>query len=134
MDAFRSEKHSAPRVDISHSTPVWGRYVAYGDKLVYSGPLFRQATMEGGRMRVWFLGVDGGIHPSGEQPLQGFEVAGEDRRFHPAQARVEGNSVVLSSPSVPNPVRVRYAWATNPNTPPRNANHHASGPPPREAN
>jgi sialate O-acetylesterase len=121
MSAFRSEKPSAARPDISHATPVWGRYVAYGEKLVYSGPLFRQATMEGGRMRVWFLGVGGGVQPGGEQPLPGFEVAGEDRRYHPADAHVEGNSVVVSSASVPNPVKVRYAWATNPNTPPRSA-------------
>jgi sialate O-acetylesterase len=95
---------------------LWGRYIAYGEKLVYTGPIFRQATAEGARMRVWFLGNDGGLRAKGDEALRGFELAGEDRRYFPADAKIDGNTVVVTSPSVPHPVLVRYAWATNPNT------------------
>jgi sialate O-acetylesterase len=115
MAVIHTDSDAAGRGDFGRRQPLWGRYIAFGEKLVYSGPIFRQATVEGGRMRVWFLGTDGGGRT--ENTLQGFEVAGEDRCFFPADAQIEGNSVFLSSPSVPRPVRVRYAWATNPNLP-----------------
>ena len=48
------------------------------------------------------------------QTLKGFDVAGEDQQFFPAQAKIEGNEVVLSSPHVAKPVAARYAWANDP--------------------
>lgn len=92
---------------------LWGRYIEYGGKVMYSGPLFRRAIMEGDRMRVWFLGSDGSLQGRGGEALRGFEVCGGDRRFFPADAKVDGDTVVVSSPSVPHPVSVRYAWATD---------------------
>jgi sialate O-acetylesterase len=132
MAIIPQDSDAAGRSDFGHRQPLWGRYVAFGDKLVYSGPIFRQATVEGARMRVWFLGSDGGR--KSENSLRGFEVAGEDRCFFPAEAHIEGNSVVLSSPLVPRPVRVRYAWATDPNAPPRPFRDLSHAPPSAEGN
>lgn len=73
-----------------------------------SGPLFRQAAREGSAVRIWFHRRD--LAVSGD--LKGFEIAGEDRRFVPARARVEGETVVVSG--VAHPLRVRYAWADDP--------------------
>jgi sialate O-acetylesterase len=110
----RSGSHSTYQQDSGTRIALWGRYIAYGEKLVYTGPIFRQATAEGARMRVWFLGNDGGLRSRDNEALRGFELAGEDRRYFPADAKVEGNTVVVTSPSVPRPVLVRYAWATDP--------------------
>jgi len=57
-----------------------------------------------------------GLTAKGE-PLKGFEIAGADKKFHWADAKIEGGKVILSSPNVKNPVAVRYAWQDNPNAP-----------------
>jgi sialate O-acetylesterase len=77
------------------------------------GPLFRSAVREGGAIRVSFDVVDGGLECRGDK-LSGFAVAGADRRYVWADARIEGEQVVVSSPDVPQPVYVRYGWADNP--------------------
>ena len=51
---------------------------------------------------------------AGAKPLQSFELAGADRKFHPASALIEGGTVVVTSPQVREPVAVRYAWSDNP--------------------
>jgi len=59
--------------------------------------------------------VSGGLVAKGTgKTLKGFEIAGENRRFVPAEARISGRSVVVRSAQVPHPVAVRYAWAGNP--------------------
>ena len=85
------------------------RALVYGEPaLVFSGPLYRQTTRDGASLRVWFDHAEG-LHSKGGAVL-GFEVAGADGRFVPASATVQGTSVVVSSPEVSEPVRVRYAW------------------------
>jgi sialate O-acetylesterase len=63
-------------------------------------------------MRVWFDHASGLTSKGGE--AQGFEVAGEDRRWAPATARIEGATVVVASPKVATPKYVRYGWANYP--------------------
>ena len=60
-------------------------------------------------MRVWFEHTSGGLNSKG-QPVTGFELAGPDGKFAPAEARIEGATVVVSAPAVPEPRFVRYAW------------------------
>jgi len=88
--------------------------VAYGEAVEFSGPLFREATTNGVDMRVYFTHAHGLVAKSGA--LEGFEVAGEDRHFHAAVARVEGDTVVARSSDVVRPQYVRYAWANAPLT------------------
>jgi sialate O-acetylesterase len=76
-----------------------------------TGPLFRHAVREGTFVRVWFDHLHGGLAARGT--LSGFELAGRDGRFAPAEARIEGETVVLTS-TVTEPVKIRYAWADNP--------------------
>jgi sialate O-acetylesterase len=89
------------------------RALAYGEPLEYSGPVFQSATFEGGRAVVSFTHRGTGLH-SPPEGLSGFLLAGLDRRFVRASARVEGDQVIVSSPAVPAPVAVRYAWERNP--------------------
>ena len=90
------------------------RHVAYGESLVHSGPVFRTAKFDGGRAHVEFDTQGSALAARGSQAVQGFEVAGDDRRFHPARAVLAGNSVVVSSDAVARPRAVRYAWSDNP--------------------
>jgi sialate O-acetylesterase len=113
--------HPKNKQDVGLRLSLAARRVAYGEEIVYSGPMYRAHQVSGGRVTIEFdhLGQglvgrseDGSFRPG--VPLGGFAVAGSDGRFHWADARIEGNTVVVSSPAVPSPVAVRYAWGDNP--------------------
>lgn len=87
--------------------------VAYGRQVVGSGPVYRSMRIEGSEIRISFDHVAEGLVVRGEK-LMGFAIAGSDRKFVWADARVDGRTVVVSSPQVPRPVAVRYAWSNNP--------------------
>ena len=70
--------------------------------------------MEGDAVRIHFTHAEGGLTASDNKPLQGFAIAGEDRKFVWAEARIEGDSVVVRCEQVAKPTAVRYAWADNP--------------------
>ena len=86
---------------------------AYGRPIEYSGPVFDSMQVEGGAIRLRFTHVDGGLMARGG-PLQQFAIAGADKKFVWANAAIVGKDVVVSSPQVPEPAAVRYAWADNP--------------------
>ncbi|HVW19884.1 MAG TPA: sialate O-acetylesterase [Opitutaceae bacterium] len=85
---------------------------AYDQKIEWSGPAYASMAVEGGAIRVAFTHAEGLTSKGG--PPRTFEVAGADGKFVPAEARIEGASVVASSPRVAAPVAVRYAWASWP--------------------
>jgi sialate O-acetylesterase len=105
--------HPTNKQDVGLRLALAARAVAYGEKIEYSGPLFRQATPLNNSLQVWFDHVGKGLVAKGGE-LRGFEIAGPDAKFVPAEARIEGSSVVVSSTSVGNPVYVRYGWSNNP--------------------
>jgi sialate O-acetylesterase len=106
--------HPKNKQDVGLRLGLAARAVAYGEDIVYSGPLFRQLTTEGNRLRVWFEHVGGGLLSRGSSELSGFTIAGKDLDFVAAQAVIEGDTVVVSSPGVKAPVAVRYAWEDDP--------------------
>jgi len=106
--------HPRNKQDVGARLALAARGVAYGEKIEYSGPVFRQATHEGASMRVWFDHTGKGLASRGGGDLRGFTIAGADGKFVPAQARIDGSSVIVMSPEVKRPVHVRYAWADNP--------------------
>jgi sialate O-acetylesterase len=73
-------------------------------------------TIEGGKVRLHFQHAYGGLTAKSLSiiSVSGFEIAGEDRKFVGADARIEGDTVVVSSDQVPHPIAVRYAWGMNP--------------------
>jgi sialate O-acetylesterase len=103
--------HPTDKVDVGHRLALAARSISYGEAVEYWGPMFRQATPEGPAIRAWFDHAKG-LMARGE--VTGFEVAGVDGKFSPATAKIEGETVVASSPSVPEPVTVRYGWANSP--------------------
>lgn len=85
----------------------------YHKKVVYSGPTLASVKRVPGSIRLRFAHADGGLIVKGPK-LEEFAIAGDDHKWYWADARIEGNTVVVSSPSVPNPREVRYAWQSNP--------------------
>jgi len=83
----------------------------YGkNDLVFSGPMFSAAKAEGGKMRVSFTSMGGGLVSRDGKPLREFQIAGADGVFHDAEAVIEGNDVLVSAASVAAPTQVRFAW------------------------
>lgn len=85
----------------------------YREKVVYSGPTLASAERLPGSIRLHFAHADGGLVVKGSK-LEEFSIAGENRKWYWADAHLEGDTVVVSSPSVPDPREVRYAWQSNP--------------------
>ncbi len=86
----------------------------YGQKIVGLGPLFQSFTVENGAIRLHFAEIGGDLEVRGGGPLRGFAIAGEDRKWVWAEAKIEGADVVVSSPQVAKPVAARYGWADTP--------------------
>jgi len=105
--------HPADKQTVGARLALAARALAYGESVEYSGPLFRQATPEGDGVRVWFDHTANGLVAKGGT-LQGFEIAGDDRRFVSATARVDGMTVVVGAPAVRQAKYVRYGWANSP--------------------
>ncbi len=105
--------HPSDKQTVAARLALAARALAYGETLEYSGPLFRQATVEGAGMRIWFDHTAGKL-VSKPPTLAGFEVAGDDHHFVAATARIEGDTVFAASPQIAQPRYVRYAWANAP--------------------
>ncbi len=106
--------HPTNKQDVGHRLALAARHVAYGERLVYSAPVFAQAEFGGHAVALRFDPMGSALAVRGGGPLLGFSVAGADRRFHPAQARIDGDRVVVESAEVAQPQAVRYAWSENP--------------------
>jgi len=108
-----------PDVHYPGKEPVAGRAVnaalalAYGRKVEFASPVFATVEFAAGRAIVHFQQTAGGLEAKGEKVL-GFVIAGADRKFFFADARIDGDTVIVSSPQVPEPVSVRYGWADLP--------------------
>ncbi|MEQ1829312.1 MAG: sialate O-acetylesterase [Pirellula sp.] len=84
----------------------------YGHKdVTCEGPFYREMSAEGAKIRVKFTGIGTGLATRDGQAPNLFEIAGEDRKFAPAQAVIDGDSMLVSSSEVANPVAVRFAWS-----------------------
>jgi sialate O-acetylesterase len=90
------------------------RKAAYEENLVYSGPIYKTFKNEGDAIRIYFTSTGTGLAKTNNEPLKGFAIAGLDRKFVWANAKIDGNTVVVNSPLVLHPVAVRYAWDKNP--------------------
>ena len=119
--------HPQNKFDVGRRLALWA--LAHDDgreDLVYSGPLMKDATVEGDRIRIAFDHVGGGLMaarkagprdiapPKLAEKLRGFAIAGADRQWHWADAVIDGNAVLVSAAAVPEPVAVRYAFSMNP--------------------
>jgi sialate O-acetylesterase len=126
--------HPRNKRDVGRRLALAARRVSYGRDVASTGPVFTAATREGNRMRVAFDVAAGGLvavtrfaatgaplrreggpkGPPADEPLRGFAVAGTDRRFVAAQARIDGACVRVWHDDIPAPAAVRYNWSDCP--------------------
>ena len=85
----------------------------YGRKVAYSGPIYASMAVEAGKVRLRFTHADGGLKTDWLGKLRGFAIAGADKQFVWADAKIDGDTVLAWSDKVPNPAAVRYGWANN---------------------
>jgi len=121
-----NDVHAKNKKDVGERLSLWALARDYGKKnLVYSGPLYKAMKVEGSKIRIGFDSVGSGLtvatkkgyDPVVKEPqgkLQKFAIAGDDKKWVWADAVIDGKTVVVSSPEVPKPVAVRYAFASNP--------------------
>jgi sialate O-acetylesterase len=105
--------HPRNKQEVGRRLALLARHFVHGIPGDWTGPVFKSAERTGAAMRVHFDHADSGL-TAHEKPLSGFVLAGADRRFYPAAARIDGNTVVVSAPQAKEPVAVRYAWADAP--------------------
>ena len=86
----------------------------YQKPVVDNGPLFRNQQINGSQIILHFDSIGSGLMSAKKGRLNSFAIAGADQQWHWADASIEGETIVVSSTNVPNPVAVRYAWAMNP--------------------
>ena len=107
--------HPLEKKVVGERLALAARKLAYGDeKLVYSGPIYKSSLKEEGNIIIEFDHIGSGLMVKGGGDLNHFAIAGADRKFVWADARIENNSVIIRSDEIKNPVYVRYAWADNP--------------------
>lgn len=106
--------HPKNKQEVGRRLALWALGTVYGKAVpAVSGPLPAGHEISGNAVTVAFKHAEGGLVAK-DGGLKGFVVAGEDKQWKPAQAKIVGDKVVVSSPDVANPVAVRYAWAPNP--------------------
>ena len=106
--------HPQKKMEVGERLALWAKKIAYGKDVVCQGPVFDSVKFSGGEAMVSFRPHAGGLKSSDQKEVGGFAVAGADKQFKPAQARLEKNQVILKSAEVPNPTYVRYAWCNRP--------------------
>jgi sialate O-acetylesterase len=119
--------HPKNKFDVGNRLALWALAKDYGVKdLVYSGPIYKSMKVEGHQIQLSFDHVGGGLMaakktearaidaPKPVETLEGFAIAGEDKQWVWATAKIEGDKLVVSSPDVKQPVAVRYAFSMNP--------------------
>lgn len=111
-DAF--DIHPKNKQEVGRRLALAARAQTYGEKISYSGPMYDTYQIEGNKIRIYFKHTDGGLKTLNNEVIKGFTIAGIDHKFYWANAVIEGNTIVVSSPEVTFPIAVRYAWADNP--------------------
>ncbi len=120
------EAHPDNKVHVGHRLALAGRKVVYGEDIVASGPIYSSHEIRDGKVVVKFANIGGGLI-IGQAPwraksmpevptdkLVGFALAGADGKWSAAEAIIEGETIIVSSPTVPTPTAVAYGWADSP--------------------
>jgi sialate O-acetylesterase len=106
--------HPKNKLDVAKRLRLWALAKDYGyEDLVYSGPLYKDMKTEGNKIRIFFRYTADGLTVKGGD-LRHFEIAGKDKKFVPAKAEIDSDTVVVWSDKVKSPVAVRYAFSNAP--------------------
>ncbi len=103
--------HPRNKQDVGRRLALWALAKDYGrDDVTYSGPLYKSMAVEGDTIRLTFNHIGSGLTSRDEEPLTWFQIAGEDKEFVEAKATIDGDTVIVSSDAIANPVAVRFGW------------------------
>jgi len=105
--------HPKNKQEVGRRLALAAEAMVYYREVEFSGPIYTDSQPENGKIRLSFRHAEGMKAKEGGQ-LKGFAIAGEDKKFVWADVEIQGDHIVVSSPQVPKPVAVRYAWADNP--------------------
>jgi sialate O-acetylesterase len=109
-----NDVHPLNKLDVGKRLAIIAQHLAYNNKkIIYSGPIYKSAKAVGNKIEISFSNVGSGLIAAGGD-LKYFSIAGVDKKFVWAKAKIEGNKIVVWNDDVANPVWVRYAWADNP--------------------
>ncbi|MFA6567654.1 MAG: sialate O-acetylesterase [Victivallales bacterium] len=114
IDIGDTDVHAKNKQDVGLRLALWALGNTYKQKVVYSGPLYEKMEIENNQIRLYFKNIGGGLVAKGGDVLKQFAIADDGKVFEWADARIDGNTVVVWSTTIANPVAVRYAWADNP--------------------
>lgn len=107
--------HPGNKQDVGQRLSLAARKLAYGEDIVYSGPVYKSHEVKGNKVIISFDQVGSGLSAGSKYGyVRGFAIAGEDGKFVWAQAGIEGDRVVVWNDSIETPTAVRYAWGVNP--------------------
>ena len=109
-----SDIHPRNKQDVGRRLALAALAIAYNQPVVYSGPVYESMAVEGDKIRIKFKHLGAGLTAKNGDTLKGFAIAAEDRKFVWADAKIDGDTVVVWSDKVTKPVAVRYGWANNP--------------------
>lgn len=102
--------HPTNKQDVGKRLALWALAKTYGKDVVYSGPLYESMTVDLDQAQLKFKFTGDGLVSRDGQPLTWFSIAGEDKKFVPATATISGDTVIVRSDKVNNPVAVRFGW------------------------
>ena len=105
--------HPKNKKEVGRRLALWSLAHDYGKDITFSGPLYKNSEIKGSEIIISFDQAKG-LKSRDGQPLKRFEIAGSNKVWHWADAKIDGETVIVSSPEVPAPKAVRYAWAANP--------------------
>jgi sialate O-acetylesterase len=106
--------HPGNKKDVGVRLALSAMNIAYNDSVVHSSPLYKSHKKEGNKIIISFDHTGGGLVTNNGEPPGHFAIAGKDKKFVWADAKIEGNTVVVWSDAITDAAYVRYAWADNP--------------------
>ncbi|MCU0706385.1 MAG: sialate O-acetylesterase, partial [Fimbriiglobus sp.] len=101
--------HPQQKEPVGQRLALAARAIAYGEKIEWSGPVYKGMKVDGGKVVLSFDHVGKGLTCTGEK-LEGFTLCGEDMKFVPAEAKIVGDTVEVTAKGVEKPVAVRFGW------------------------
>jgi sialate O-acetylesterase len=109
--------HPDRKKEVGDRLALAAEKIAYGENIIYSGPLYQSSAIDGNKIIISFTNVGSGLITNDGEPLSEFAIAGADKKFVWANAKIDGDKVVVWSDEIPDPKYVRYAWADDPVNP-----------------
>ena len=106
--------HPLNKKDVGKRLALAAQKVAYGEDIVYTGPIYKSMEIEGNKIILSFNNIGSGLIVKAGKELKYFAIAGEDKKFVWAEAEIKNDKIIVWNKKIENPIAVRYAWADNP--------------------